>query len=441
MGKVSSQMGDMQVCIDCPTGRYRNLVGGSSLLEDCFDCRLVARDLNVFQGFECDQVGMAVPFVSSGYYRKSTADPLNIVKCIPDESCLASTLETTQCGEAYEGVHCGACKRQLFYRNADFCIPCVASAWKWIALGIIALILVAFIIRLTTSDYAAQSKRESNFLKLRITLLALQLIATYPRLQTTLPPELLKFYNVLDFGNLNINILGFECGSIFEPYWGLWKVKLFIPAVLLLLFVISFVILGCFRLIYIRFVRLWNRFFKTNSIQNMIKNGLDPYIYGYLMILNVLYTMILAAIFEPLFCFSQPDGTLTMVKNPAVECYSSEWQFNVYAFLIPACIFYAFIVPTALIRLLYKNRTKIQDPKFISRYGFLVNSYKHNLYWYEIVLIFKKVLFVIVPEFLAIKVSISIKQYSGLIILIGFLMIDQIMLPYKGENENRLSIM
>lgn len=56
---------------------------------------------------------------------------------------------------------------------------------------------------------------------LKILISSIQLIATFSRIQENLTDNLLSVFSALDLANLNISVLGFECGVYFEPYWGL----------------------------------------------------------------------------------------------------------------------------------------------------------------------------------------------------------------------------
>lgn len=439
-GRASSLVSFGQICEDCPTGRFCNKEGASSLSSDCLDCNIEAAAKNLYSGFDCSRPGLSVPLVLPGYFRRNSSIPTKIIQCIPEEACLSSYTEKTPCAEGYDGESCGSCQSPNFYRSGNRCVKCGESAYRWLAVSVISIIFVLFIVRLSTSEYSRHTSKDSVFLRLRILLITLQLIAIFPRLQTNMPPELLAFYNALDFTNFNINLLGFECGVLFEPYWGMWILKIVAPFLMIGFFAAAFVLIGFYRSLKFIGKSILRKIKKSDKSLGLFANGKDPYIYGYCMMINMLYTLIIAAVFEPLFCLKQPDGTYSMVKNPSVECYGSEWNRKVLPFLIPAGIIYVVVIPALAIRLLLKNRNNIGSQNFLARFGFLTQVYKREYFWFELVNLSKKVSFILIPEFLAFSVSISMKLFSGILILIGFLILESNLQPYIKFQDNKLSI-
>lgn len=231
---------------------------------------------------------------------------------------------------------------------------------------------------------------------------SVQLIATSTRLQTNLTDELVSFFKFLDFWNFNISIFGFDCGTVLEQYWEVWKLKIFAPFI--------------FSLGY----KYLSHSDRKTPLRSLLSARISAFCNGYFQAINVFYTLIISAVVEPFLCSPQNDGSYMMVKNPSVQCFSDDWKKVLYFYIIPMGILWGLLLPVATSILLFKNRRRIESPYFLNYFGFLTQSYRPELYWYEMIMILKKVLFMIVPEFLALKSFMSLKLLSSVIILISF---------------------
>lgn len=298
-------------------------------------------------------------------------------------------------------------------------------------IGGFALYLFWKFIRDEATDKSSSKRMLEHGMK--IIVASLQIIATFSRLQTNFTSELVNFFDFLDLYNLNLSVLGFECGSVLEQYWGLWRLKLTAPFIVFALFLFVFL-----------FSFLLKR--KSNLIGNISTKSFflaraNSFIYGYLQSIVIIYTLLMSTLVEPFFCLAQADGTYTMVKNPSIQCYSDSWNQNVYKNVFPFGFLYGILIPLGLSLVLYIYRKDIDSSNFKSRFGFLTSSYRRECYWYELVAIGKRVLFMLLPEFIALRFSTSIKLFTSLIILIVFQIHFGYFQPCNEEILNILSQM
>jgi hypothetical protein len=264
----------------------------------------------------------------------------------------------------------------------------------------------------------------------KIVISSVQLMATFSRLQGNLPAALVGLFSVLDIGNLNVSVLGYECGGLLESYWSLWKIKIFAPFVVLFIFLMVLLVSAVLQKMRLRNAFDWGVF---------VSKRLSSAVYGYLQLISILYTLMVSALLEPFLCSAQVDGTYTMLRNPSVQCYTDIWQRNVLPYLIPLGLLYCVALPFGLFVLLFLNRHKTDSANFQNYFGFLTRSYRREVYWYELAVILKKVLFITVPEFLALNFSMSMKLFSSILILVFFHIHFQLHQPYSQENLNRLT--
>ena len=127
----------------------------------------------------------------------------------------------------------------------------------------------------------------------KIVISSVQLMATFSRLQGNLPAELVSLFSVLDIGNLNISILGYECGGLLESYWSLWKIKIFAPFSVLSIFLMVLLVSAVLQKMRLRNAFDWSAF---------VSKRLSSAVYGYLQFISIFYTLIVSTLLEPFLC-------------------------------------------------------------------------------------------------------------------------------------------
>lgn len=166
-----------------------------------------------------------------------------------------------------------------------------------------------------------------------------------------------------------------------------------------------------------------------------VRKHLPSALYAYFQTISLCYKLILSTLLEPLLCTAQLDGIFVMLRNQSVTCYTDHWKHAVLPYMLPLAVLYCAILPV----LFYSNRNNMNSPEFQKYFGFLINSYRSETYWSEFILVLKKALFLLVPEFVALKFSSSMKLFSSIIILIVFQIHLQYFQPYAQQILNRLS--
>mmetsp|Transcript_13951 Transcript_13951/g.18300 ORF Transcript_13951/g.18300 Transcript_13951/m.18300 type:complete len:1129 (+) Transcript_13951:344-3730(+) len=161
-----------------------------------------------------------------------------------------------------------------------------------------------------------------------------------------------------------------------------WFMSVFIPLIL----VFSFVIL--YGIAY--------KMYKNPATLNGIK---DRCFQAALIIIIVMYVLITAKAWEPLDCTDQPNGRRYMDADPSYECVSlSQTYYGLMEFFAGIMfVCYGFGIPIYLFRTLShaKKKNKMGDMQFIQRYGWLYLRYNRDFYYWEIVMLVRKLFIVI----------------------------------------------
>jgi len=74
-----------------------------------------------------------------------------------------------------------------------------------------------------------------------------------------------------------------------------------------------------------------------------------------------------------------------MAKEPQVQCWKGAHIGWALAVALPALIFWAFLLPFALYKVLKKHAANLQETEVYARYSFAYEGFKtEKFYWYHI---------------------------------------------------------
>jgi hypothetical protein len=173
----------------CNSGFYGRPYDGT----DCCKC-------SELDQFKCDS-NSSYPRILGGYFR-SPADPAIALECIPKEACLPtdSNALTTSCSSGYTGWLCGSCVLFEYYKIGSTCHECPSLLSRVFSYLAIVFAILFFIWKFT------QIQNFANILDLKIFIFWIQIIALYPQMSSSWPEELARFFQILSFISLDIEL-------------------------------------------------------------------------------------------------------------------------------------------------------------------------------------------------------------------------------------------
>ena len=108
---------------------------------------------------------------------------------------------------------------------------------------------------------------------------------------------------------------------------------------------------------------------------------------------------IIAKLCQYLTCTKlDPYASQYYIKSQnSIECYTDQYNSFLYSAIVPALIFWAFLVPFAIFLVLYKKRKSLSESKALRIiFGNFYNAYtKKAFYWGIVVMIFKMSIFIL----------------------------------------------
>jgi hypothetical protein len=371
------------VCTSCPSEMITRFEGSSSLY-NCVcpsgrygafgigPCRLCPE----WKGIRCE-VNSTVPFVLRGFWRSDARADL-VQQCFPDFACPYEGFgRDSQCAEKFEGTRCGACAENYFKSGQD-CVSCPAA---WITWLILSICFIAFFSAFVWHLVHPLNHSQRSRFHLRSILVSFQSLGVLSRFTepSGQSSSLSLFLGILDLSNLNFDVF-FSMDCVFlGSFWAGFSFKIFS-----LYLSVGFMLgLGYFL----------SRFFKTGASQ---ASYFDKSSSAVLIFASSLHTFGLSTAFSAFRCFPQEDGSYTLLSSPSMDCYDSLWYANSWAIVLG--IASVFILPIFLSRVLYVNFGKTNHNIFHWRYGHLVNKYRQKYYYWEVVQLLWKTLFVCIVD-------------------------------------------
>jgi hypothetical protein len=379
-----SENSGVTVCIDCPMNST-TLQIQSSGIQSCIcpagsfgvipsehGCKTCPK----YRGIRCNS-NSSIPFVEGGFWRDP--DQVSLVfECAPKSVCLESGfLGNNLCLEGYRGKRCGDCIENRF-RSAEKCMACSKTWISWLLFILMLLLFFIFYGYMLLS-----SSQNDNFLPVRAILFSIQTFGVLTRFADAgkTSSSLSVLLSMFDLSNVNLEFFfSFECIFSDFNFWDSFTLKSISLLVVLAFMYLTGVLLSCFEI----------RFQKKKK--KILASALDKSIDAFLVFLTTLYTYVLSSIFSAFRCYPQDDGSYTLLSSPSLDCYDSLW-FD-HLFVIALGILVIVITPVALFIILHTNRNRRFSNQVWWRYGRIMKFYKPKFYFWEVVVLIRKTIFV-----------------------------------------------
>jgi len=157
------------------------------------------------------------------------------------------------------------------------------------------------------------------------------------------------------------------------------------------------------------------------------------YMYAYLILVN--------KSLEAFDCTLNIDGSSTLDADPNLNCYGGTSDFlfvspayiRIYKLGIVCTIVYIIIIPSLLFILLYRSRKTLSSADTISTVGFLYCKFQHQYYYWEFIILTRKLLFIIAVLFFS---AYQVVQTTGAIFVLFVALLLQDFRPYKRASHN-----
>ena len=159
----------------------------------------------------------------------------------------------------------------------------------------------------------------------------------------------------------------------------------------------------------------------------------------FLMLMSSLYTFVLSNSLSAFRCYAQNDGSSTLIGSPDLDCYDSEWMSHIFVIIFGILVAISIPVYVAWILFSYRAVQRRRTNYFHWTFGFLCLPYRERFYWWEGIVLLKKLAFVLLVD---LTNDMALFERSFLLIVFFSLEItlESIVSPYREENKSLLEV-
>jgi hypothetical protein len=151
------------------------------------------------------------------------------------------------------------------------------------------------------------------------------------------------------------------------------------------------------------------------------------------------YTFLIQTSLQPFNCIKQSNGRYTLTKSPSEFCYSDQWNQN-FPYVILFLTLYGLIFPLVLVVYFLKYRFDLENFSFQMKFGPLIDPYKKLYYFWELVIMIRRTIFIVSSDFLASSGSYGLRFSSGIALLLLFVWTDALIQPYLTREFNMFAV-
>ncbi|KAJ3424791.1 g protein-coupled receptor-related [Anaeramoeba flamelloides] len=454
VNKYNSKEGQ-SICTDCPTNTRAKSKGAQSL-EECL-CNVGyynddGKCLECPAGAICNEIGTEMPEADEGYWNRTTKEPV-FYTCIPKESCTGNG----ECGDNYEGRMCGVCKPDT-YRLGNFCVSCGKEKTGW---RVFAFLVFFCLIAWACYMFASTGYPPAvYFATVTILVSFVQEISFLALFELSWPKPLIWLFDFLSIFVLNIDLFGAECYNSKWTFPSKFIFALFIPLLFGAIYYCYYLgtsvwsyymesridaikkrhanwfdkdqeYTGKMKLMkktYHRLIRKLHNFRNMDELYLLSKHSYNAYTF----ILSFCYVIVCFWILRPMDCTNYDTGFSVFDPEPQYSCEGSRYGV-LLAFSILFVLVYVVGIPFWLYYQFQKNKDRVT---FREEYGLLIGRFKDEWYFWEIVLMGRRLVFVMFTLFLS-RYPMMQTAFAEMAQFLMLLM-QLYARPFKEERHNRL---
>jgi len=415
---------------------FRKCISGESLHDDA--CEICPKDTYSFDPSRpcllcpdsaiCYGNDTMVP--KAGYWRLNNQTDF-FVECLQSEAC-AGSLEspflslTGLCAEGYSGNLCQQCVSDYSRTGRFQCTKCpnkVSNIAISSLLILAALIVLALVVWTAINSALKPQSLIATYIKIFTNYL--QMVVVSAALNLNWPDFAKTFLNSQEVaGGLAEQMYSFEClfqdtsvstGSLFYT-----KLRTYacLPLALFLLTLAAWALL------------LW-----LKKVERFVRKIVSSIV----IILFVLHPSLTKAMFSLFACMDLGDGQLWLINDLSVVCWERSHVHEILTVVAPSMVVYVFGLPLLSLSYLAKKRQKLDSIDMKMMLCFLYKGYQRKQYYWEFVILYRKVLMIAASVFLA-SVSITVQSLTVLAILLLSLFLQILVNPFYDRSLNRLEV-
>ncbi|CAG9330614.1 unnamed protein product [Blepharisma stoltei] len=363
-----------------------------------------------------------------GYWRPHNMSD-NFMECPKPSSCLGSPLPphlsfTGLCHEGYTGNLCQACASGYSRTSTNTCGKCpdpVSNAFKVIGIVLVMVIVWGVMVKTTRNSAYKPKSVQSIYIKIFVNYLQLVMLMTTFHLQW--PSSVSQLFLVQnDTGSVSQEFFSYDCfldegqGNN-QVYFSKLVIMSIIPIIIAIISVL-----------------FWGSVAIYKKTLTSFKNDLTSTI---VILLFLYHPNLVKSMFAMFSCREIEEGEYWLIDNLDIRCWDDRHIFYSVTVAAPSILVWGIGIPTLSLYFLWRNKRRLDSISVRLQFGFLFNGYKAKSYYWELVILYRKILIVCCSVFLA-NISTSIQALTIMMLLLFCLYSQSIVQPYDGNALNEM---
>jgi hypothetical protein len=377
---------------------------------------------------EATCLGNYTMFPKEGYWRVDVYTD-TFYACPNKNACLGSDGYISyigECEKGYRGNMCQPCDNGYSSTKPNVCGKCPdrnTNIMRIVGVGIAILIYCG--IMTWTSFRSSYVPKSIQSIYIKILTNYLQLVGIVFGLDIPWPNYLTSFLKLHEnSGHVSQEAFSFDClleDSSDESYINSLYRKMIIMA---------FIPLVCFILGLV----VWSIWAIYKKDRKFIEIELVATV-------NILFFFIhpkISEIYLSIFSCRIIEGEgYFLIENLDTECWKGDHLFYALTVALPCVVIWIIGAPFALLMYMTRNSRELSNITMKLRFGFLYNGYKLSTYYWEFVILYRKILIIMIMVFLS-SFSVDIRALAILIVLGISYLHQNIIEPYTHDILNEL---
>jgi hypothetical protein len=364
----------------------------------------------------------------AGYWRADIYSSV-FFPCLSPEACIGSGVYTEislqgDCAEGYEGNLCDSCKNNHSKTGKNICAICpdfLSNAFITALIALFALCFLAVVITISIKSANRPNSVLAIYLKILLNYAQMVIIAASMNLKW--PSYVTSFLTAqLMVGNAAEQLFSMDC--LIQKFYTekLFYSKLIITSILplatLILCVLSWLLISLLH--------------KTPLFKEKLINSL-------VMIIFLLHTTITKTEFSMFACQELKPGELWLLHDLQQHCWDHNHLRYIWSVGLPSILLWVVALPLVCFGVIMRKRLVLSKLEMQMMFGFLYKGYVRKRFYWEFVILYRKILLVSALVFLA-SVSAAVQAQTVLAVLLISVIYQIHISPFAVSAMNTLEV-
>ena len=159
-----------------------------------------------------------------------------------------------------------------------------------------------------------------------------------------------------------------------------------------------------------------------------------------IIVMFLFHPQILRYMLSAFACQEIDSNEYWLISNLDILCWHGEHSFYTLYVAFPGLVLWGLFAPGFVLVFILKYRKYLKEADMLTRFGFLFLGYKSHLYYWEFVIIYRKIVIVMISVFLS-TVSNAVQGQVAFLVLITAFYFHSVYMPFETEKLNKLEQM